>query len=65
MSIEPAAGHKVGIGARTLYGWQRLRPEFVPAVQEGRHRAMLFWQSLASAWHHDITKTEVTSGDGG
>ena len=46
LSAEAAAA-KVGIGARSLYEWQKLHPEFLQAIQEGRHRAVLFWESLA------------------
>jgi len=42
-----AGAAKIGISARSLYEWQKVHPEFLQAVQEGRHRAMLFWETLA------------------
>jgi hypothetical protein len=42
-----AGAAKIGISARSLFEWQRLHPEFLMAIQEGRHRAMLFWENLA------------------
>ena len=46
LSAEAAAA-KVGISARSLYYWQNEHPEFLQAVQEGRHRAMLWWETRA------------------
>ena len=46
LSAEAAAA-KIGISARSMYEWQKVHPEFLQAVQEGRHRAVLFWESLA------------------
>jgi hypothetical protein len=42
-----AGAAKIGISARSLFEWQKLHPEFLRAIQEGRHRAVLFWESLA------------------
>ena len=42
-----AGAAKIGISARSLFEWQKLHPEFLMAIQEGRHRAVLFWESLA------------------
>ncbi len=42
-----AGAAKIGISARSLFEWQKVHPEFLQAVQEGRHRAMLFWETLA------------------
>jgi len=42
-----AGAAKIGISARSLYEWQKLHPEFLMAIEEGRHRAVLFWESLA------------------
>lgn len=42
-----AAATKIGIGARTLFAWQQRHPEFQQAIQEGRHRALLFWEEQA------------------
>ena len=46
LSAEAAAA-KIGISARCVFEWQKVHPEFLQAVQEGRHRAMLFWETLA------------------
>jgi hypothetical protein len=42
-----AAAVKIGISARSLYHWQREHPEFMQAVQEGRHLALLWWETRA------------------
>ena len=42
-----AGAARIGISARSLFEWQKLHPEFLMAIQEGRHRAVLFWESLA------------------
>ncbi len=42
-----AGAAKISISARSLFEWQKLHPEFLMAIQEGRHRAVLFWESLA------------------
>jgi hypothetical protein len=42
-----AGAARIGVSARSLYEWQKLHPEFLQAVQEGRAMAMLFWESLA------------------
>ena len=44
-----AGAAKIGISARSLYGWQPLHPEFMQAVQEGRHQALLYWEQRAIA----------------
>jgi len=46
LSAEAAAA-KVGIGARTLFTWQQQHPQFQQAIQEGRHMALLYWETLA------------------
>ena len=46
LSAEAAAA-KIGISARSVFEWQKLHPEFLQAVQEGRAMAMLFWERLA------------------
>ena len=51
LSAEAAAA-KVGVGARTLFAWQQQHPEFQQAIQEGRHRALLFWEERAIAIAH-------------
>jgi hypothetical protein len=38
--------------ARSMYEWQKVHPEFLQAVQEGRHRALLFWEERAIAMAH-------------
>jgi len=48
LSAEAAAA-KVGIGPRTLFTWQQQHPEFMQAVQEGRHQALLYWEQRAIA----------------
>jgi hypothetical protein len=48
LSAEAAAA-KIGISARSLFEWQKLQPEFLQAVQEGRHQAILFWEQRAIA----------------
>ena len=42
-----AAAAKVGISVRSLYYWQQEHPEFLQAVQEGRIRALLWWEERA------------------
>ena len=51
LSAEAAAA-KIGIGARTLFMWQQQHPEFMQAIQEGRFRALLFWEERAIAIAH-------------
>ena len=51
LSAEAAAA-KIGIGARTLFTWQQQHPEFMQAIQEGRHQALLFWEQRAIAVAH-------------
>ena len=48
LSAEAAAA-KIGISARSLYNWQHEHPEFLQAVQEGRQRALLWWEERALA----------------
>jgi hypothetical protein len=48
LSAEAAAA-KIGISARSLFEWQKLHPEFLQAVQEGRHQALLYWEQRAIA----------------
>jgi len=44
-----AAAAKVGISARSLFNWQQEYPEFMQAIQEGRQRALLWWEERAIA----------------
>lgn len=46
LSAEAAAA-SIGIGARTLYDWQRKYEDFWQAIQEGRQRALLWWELRA------------------
>ena len=46
LSLEAAAA-KIGVGARTLFSWQNQHEEFPQAIQEGRQRALLFWEEQA------------------
>lgn len=46
LSAEAAAA-KIGISARSLFCWQRERPEFLQAIQEGRQRGLLWWEKRA------------------
>jgi len=46
LSAEAGAA-KIGIGARSVFEWQKVHPEFLQAVQEGRQRALLFWEERA------------------
>lgn len=46
LSAEAAAA-KIGISARSLYHWQGQHPEFLQAIQEGRQRALLWWEERA------------------
>jgi hypothetical protein len=46
LSLEAAAA-KIGVGPRTLFTWQNKHEEFRQAVQEGRQRALLFWEEQA------------------
>ena len=48
LSAEAAAA-KVGISARSLFNWQQEHPEFMQAIQEGRQRALLWWEERALA----------------
>ena len=48
LSAEAAAA-KVGISARSLFNWQQEFPEFMQAIQEGRQRALLWWEERALA----------------
>jgi transposase len=44
-----AAAAKIGISARSLFNWQKQRPEFLQAIQEGRQRSQLWWEERALA----------------
>ncbi|MSP76092.1 MAG: hypothetical protein EXR12_08145 [Rhodospirillaceae bacterium] len=46
LSAEAAAA-RIGISARSLFYWQRQHPEFLQAIQEGRHKCLLFWEERA------------------
>ena len=46
LSLDSAAA-QIGISARVVYDWQRQHPEFLQAIQEGRQRALLFWERRA------------------
>lgn len=46
LSAEAAAA-RIGISARSLFYWQRQHPEFLQAIQEGRQKALLFWEERA------------------
>jgi hypothetical protein len=46
LSVDAAAA-KVGISARSLFKWQHEHPEFLHAIQEGRQRALLWWEERA------------------
>ena len=48
LSAEAAAA-KIGISARSLFYWQREHPEFLQAIQEGRQKALLWWEERALA----------------
>ena len=48
LSAEAAAA-SVGISARCLYQWQHDHEEFQQAIQEGRQRALLWWERRALA----------------
>lgn len=51
LSLEAAAA-QVGVGPRTLFTWQNQHEEFRQAIQEGRQRALLFWERKAIAMAH-------------
>jgi hypothetical protein len=46
LSAEAGAA-AIGISARSLFYWQREHAEFLQAIQEGRQKALLFWEQLA------------------
>ena len=48
LSVDAAAA-KVGISVRSLYNWQQEHPEFMQSIQEGRIRALLWWEERALA----------------
>ena len=48
LSAEAAAA-KVGISARSLFNWQQEHPGFLQSIQEGRQRALLWWEERALA----------------
>ena len=47
-----AAAAKIGISVRSLYHWQQEYPAFMHAIQEGRIRALLWWEERALAMAH-------------
>ena len=48
LSLEAAAA-SCGIGPRTAFTWQNHHEEFRQAVEDGRARALLFWERRAIA----------------
>jgi hypothetical protein len=48
LSLEAAAA-SCGIGPRTAFTWQNQHEEFRQAVEDGRARALLFWERRAIA----------------
>ena len=48
LSLEAAAA-SIGVSPRVVFDWQQRHPEFLRAVQEGRQRALLFWERKAIA----------------
>ena len=48
LSLEAAAA-QIGLSPRVVFDWQQRHPEFLQAVQEGRQRALLFWERKAIA----------------
>ena len=48
LSLEAAAS-ACGIGPRTVFTWQNQHDEFRQAVEEGRTKALLFWERRAIA----------------
>jgi hypothetical protein len=46
--VSPTAG-EIGISARSLFYWQREHSEFLQAIQEGRQKALLWWEERALA----------------
>ena len=48
LSLEAAAA-QIGLSPRVVFDWQQKHPEFLQAVQEGRQRALLFWERKAIA----------------
>jgi len=48
LSLE-AAGAACGVGTRTVFIWQNQHEEFRQAVEEGRTKALLFWERRAIA----------------
>jgi len=48
LSAEAAAA-EIGVSARSLFNWQHQHPEFLQAIQEGRQRALLWWEKRALA----------------
>ena len=45
-----AAAARIGISARSLFKWQKQHPEFLQAIQEGRQRSQLWWESAPLPW---------------
>jgi hypothetical protein len=48
LSLDAAAA-EIGVSPRTAYQWQRDMPEFSQAVEEGRAKALAFWEKRAIA----------------
>ena len=48
LSAEAAAA-EIGVSARSLFYWQGQHPEFLQAIQEGRHKCLLWWEQRALA----------------
>lgn len=51
LSLEAAAA-ECGIAPRTVFNWQNEYLEFLQAIEEGRARALLYWERLAIAQAH-------------
>lgn len=48
LSLEAAAA-QIGLSPRVVFDWQQKHPEFLQAIQEGRQKALLFWERKAIA----------------
>ena len=48
LSLEAAAA-SMGVSPRVVFDWQSKHPEFLQAIQEGRQKALLFWERKAIA----------------
>ena len=64
-----AEAAQVGVGPRTLFTWQNKHEEFRQAIQEGRQRALLFWErkaiAMADGAPGNAQRLEHTGTDGG